>query len=561
LAVLIYPPIDTGFTRVIAYTIGGVTATFIMKYSLRREDKRLLNHNVLYNFQWSEDLFSLLLTNIPKQCTKLEVRQYLQGILQKKDASSNATVREIIFVHDYYRFTKLSKRLKKHHDKLTALKTQPINKKQTKKKDYLKQKILTLQNQLNALQKEIKDFNHFRGKVIIIFNTIEAKDLVIQHFTAGKFETLLRIIFRPFYKSYYLQGQRISCKEIPEPHNLLIENLHFPFRKRLFRTPLAYFLSSVVFIIAVGSLGTLSGWKLSVLVQRTSSLLDNQLYSYGLAFLTMLLATILERVYRKTQSLFVYSSALRAKTSMVNYNIYVSLMLYVLIQGLLGYGNRELWVEQLIKLSLLYVLKRLALKAFAFIAFIKTKDSEESKGLLTNLVHKAKKKYVEFDFAKGLGYAFPTIFMGLAFIILQPFVLLPIFIGSLYLFAIIDKYRMLRQCNVYSTKSARFMLKHFWVYSWAPLVACYFSIGILYTYAKLVDPDAENSSFFGFPLFICLIGMMFSLCCGKPLDQRVAERFSQRNSRVEYESVSKEFSSFYQREDYAVGLEVQDPSA
>lgn len=136
LAVVIYPPIDTGFTRVIAYTIGGVTATFIMKYSLRREDKRLLNHNVLYNFQWSEDLFSLLLTNIPKQCTKLEIRQYLQDILQKKDASSNATVREIIFVHDYYRFTKLSKRLKKHHDKLTALKTQPINKRQTKRRDH-----------------------------------------------------------------------------------------------------------------------------------------------------------------------------------------------------------------------------------------------------------------------------------------------------------------------------------------------------------------------------------------------------------------------------------------
>jgi len=558
LVVETYSAIDTGFTKVIAYTIGGVTATFIMKYSLKREDKRLLNHNALYNFQWSEDLFSLLLKNIPKECTKLEIQQYLQDILQKKQASPNATVREIIFVHDYYKFTRLSKKLKKRHNKLTALQNQSTSKKRAQKSGLLEQKVSILKNQLSTLQDEIQNLQHFRGKVIVIFNTMEAKDLIIQHFTVGKFEKLLIFLFRVYYKSYYIHGQRISCKEVPEPHNLMIENLHYPFSKRIYRTPLAYFASSAVFLLALGSLGTLSGWKLETLVQHTASLLDNEVYSYGLAILTMLLATILERIYRKTQSLFVYSSALRPQTSMVNYNMYVSLLLYVFIQGLLGYGNRNLWIDQLIKLSLLYVLKRLVLKAFAFIAFIKTKNTEESKGLLASLVHKAKKKYVEFDFAKGLGYAFPLIFMGLAFIILSPFVLLPIFIASLYIFAIVDKYRMLKQCNVYPTKSARFMLAHFWVYRWAPLLACYFSMGILYTYEKQEAPDAETSSLFGLPMFICLIGLMFSLCCGKPLDQRVAERFLQRNSRVEYESVSKEFSSFYQREDYAGTLEIQD---
>jgi len=240
---------------------------------------------------------------------------------------------------------------------------------------------------------------------------------------------------------------------------------------------------------------------------------------------------------------------------MVNYNIYVALLLYVLIQGILGYGNRDLWIDQLIKLAWLDVLKRLVLKSFAMCtALIKTKESKQPEGLLTGLLQKAKRKYIEFDFAQGLAYAFPMIFMGLAFLILNPFVLLPIFIVSLYIYAVIDKYRMLRQCNLYSTKSARFMLVHFWIYSWAPFLASISTIGILLTYEKQVYPKAEQKPTFAIPMGICVVGLVFSLCSlcfGKSLDQRVAERFFCKNSQVEYASVSKEFSSFYQREDYS----------
>jgi len=542
---------DTAYVRVICYAIGGVADIFLLKYCLKKEDKRLLDHEVLYNFQWSEDLFSLLLTNLPKKCTKLEIQQFLENILQKKQAASNASVIDIIFVHDYYEFTKLSKDLKSHNEKLAALSSQPSSQKLAQQRIKLEQEISTLKNQLNILQTEIQNFKHFKGTAIVVFNTIEAKGLVVQHFTMGKLKSLFIFFFRLCYKGYHLKGQRIYTMEIPEPHNLLVENLHYPLLKRLWRTPLAYCLSSAIFLAAFFILGNISGWKLNQAVQNTASLLENEYSSYTVAILTMIIAIALEAMYRKTQDLFAYSSALKADRSMVNYNMYVSFLLYVLVQGLLGYGKQDLWISQLIKLSALYTLKKLAMKAIAFVGFIKTTESEESKGLLSDIVDKAKKKFLEFDFTKGLAYAFPLIFMGLAFIILDPLVLLPIFIASLYLFAAVDKCRMLKQCNLYSTKSAKFMLVHFWIYNWASLLASYCSIMIIKTYEQDAAPDAENNFLFALPMLVGSIGFFFSLCCGKPLDQRVAERFSQRNSQVEYASVSKEFSSFYQREDYS----------
>ncbi len=542
---------NTAYAKVIGYAIGGVSNIFLLKYGLKKEDTRLLDHEVLYNFQWSEDLFSLLLTNIPKKSTKVEIQEFLQDILQKKNAF-NTNVQDIIFVHDYYRFTQLSKNLKTHHDKLTALNSQQSpSKKITQQKIQLEQKISALKIQLDSLQKEIQDFKHFKGTAIVIFNTIEAKNVIFQHFTMGKLKSLAVFFFGLCFKSHHLKGQKISVMEIPEPHNLLVENLHYPLSKRIWRTPLAYCLSSAVFIAALIVLGTISGWKLSEAVANTATLLENKFSSYSVALITMIIAAALESIYQKTQNLFAYSSALRADISMVNYNMYITFLLYVLIQILLGYGKRVLWIEQLVKLSLLYLVKKLVMKAFAFIGFIKKKESEQSKGFLTSFVDKAKKQFVEFDFTKGLAYAFPLIFMGLAFIVLDTLVLLPIFIASLYIFAVIDKYRMLNQCNVHSTKSAKFMLVHFWIFNWAPFLASYFSIIIIQTYMMEVAPDAENNFLYGLPMFLAGIGTLFSMCCGKPLDQRVTERFAHRNAQVEYASVSKEFSSFYQREDYS----------
>ncbi len=540
---------------VIFYAMGGIAAAFLMKYCLKREERRILDNEALYTFQWSEDLFSLLLTNIPKDCTKLEIQDYLEDVLQKKEASSNANVKDIIFVHDYYEFTRLSKRLKSSHDKLTALQLQPPNQKTVEERRLLQKQITTLTDKLDTLQKEIQEFKHFKGKVIVIFNTIEAKGLIIQHFTMWKLKTLFIIIFRKYFSNYYIKSQRISCKEIPEPHNLLIENLHYPLRKRIWRTPLAYFVSSAVFIIAIVVLGAISGWKLKQVFVKTASLLDNEFYSYGFALLTMLIGTLLGKIYQLTQSLFIHSSALQAEKSVVNYNIYVTFLVYVLTQGSWGYGRRELWFDQLTKLSFLYILKRLTMKGFAFIKFIKIKKIEESEGLLTDLFHKVKENFNDFDFAQGLNFMFPLIFMGIAFIVLQPFVLLPIFIISLYIFAVIDKYRMLRQCNVYSTKSARFMLVHFWIYGWAPFMAFYFTLAIVFNYQQNVHPDAINSYFFKLSIISGWLGLLFScFCCGKSLEKRVQEKFFERNSQVEYTAVSKEFSSFYQREDFYENL-------
>jgi len=87
-----------------------------------KEETRLLDEDMLYNFQWSEDLFSVLVEGLPKNVTKEEIKYYFNSIF----ATQECPIVDIIFVHNYRKYVPLKKQL--------ALARQRLNKYQTKGK-------------------------------------------------------------------------------------------------------------------------------------------------------------------------------------------------------------------------------------------------------------------------------------------------------------------------------------------------------------------------------------------------------------------------------------------
>ena len=537
------------------YSITGIFVTFILRFFQRREDERIFNHQFLYEFQWSEDLFSLLIQNIPKDCTKYQIGQFFSSLFSQKVIYGGIV--DVIFVQDYLRFSQIYKQTKSLKSQLASYSAEDTSQ---KKLDLL-QKLKTLQSELSSLKQDIADFKLFKGKAIVVFNSIQAKNTVIKHLSPPWYKSLLISLCSCCFKSYYLGGNRISFKEIPEPEILLLENLHYPLVKRIIRTPFAYFVSFLVFALVVATLGALNGWKLNETIVHDESLLDNKFYSMGLAIFIMLLASAFERIYKYVQMLFVHSSILSSQINMINYNMYIVILLYTLIQGFLGCLNRERWIKHLFDLSVLYMIKRFLLKVFAIFSANNTlkKISKEAKarkntGFLTELVASVYDKNIEFNFVKGLSDALPFICMGLAFTILHPFMLLPIFTVSLYVFAILDKYRMTRCCNLFTAKATKLMLIPFRIFRWGPLMAYCFGVAILYVYVKESSKtDADLATYFDDYLILfgslAVFGVLFFVWGSKPLHLRVQERFADKNGKIQYHSVSNQFSSFYQRQD------------
>ncbi len=537
------------------YSITGIFITFILRYFQKREDERIFNHQFLYEFQWSEDLFSLLIQNLPKDCTKYEIGCFFSNLFSKK--VMHGTVIDVIFVQDYLRFSQVYKQTKSLKAQIDSFRAED----NSQKKLDLIQKLKTLQFELSSLKQEIADFKLFKGKAIVVFSSIQAKVTVMKHLSPPWYKSFLIWLCRCCFRAHYIGGNRISFKEIPEPEILLLENLHYPLVKRIIRTPFAYFVSFIVFMMVVATLGALNGWKLNETIVHDESLLDNKLYSLGLAIFIMLLASAFERIYKWVQMLFVHSSMLSSQINMINYNMYIVILLYTLIQGFLGVLNRERWIKHLFDLSVLYMIKRILLKIFAIFSANKTLKniSKEAKmrknsSFLTGLVASVYDKNIEFNFVKGLTDALPFICMGLAFTILHPFMLLPIFIVSLYIFAILDKYRMTRCCNLFTAKATKLMLIPFRIFRWGPMMAYGFGVAILYVYVKESSKtDADLAANFNDYLILyaslAVFGVLFFVCGSKSLFLRVQERFAERNGKIQYHAVSNQFSSFYQRQD------------
>ena len=113
------------------------------------------------------------------------------------------------------------------------------------------------------------------------------------------------------------------------------------------------------------------------------------------------------------------------------------------------------------------------------------RNKQDSKGLKASLINTLYDMYADFDFIGGISDSIPIIFIAFAFLTANPFKLLPVLALALYAFAIIDKYRIIKCCNLFSSKSANYMLKAFRVYRWITLLIVFAGYAVFNKYCQL----------------------------------------------------------------------------
>ena len=201
------------------------------------ETRRLLKNSILYEYQWSEDLFSLLIQGLPEDASKEEITNHFNGILSEQGI--DGTVRNILLLQD----PKLYAGLKK---KLVAI---DRNLDTAGEKEGLKEVLLDererIESQLNTLKQELAELKHFKGKAIVTFDTIEAKEAIRRYFEATLLKQIAISFSKSNYSRYFLRDHRVQAKEITEPENIIFENIHTSNLKKAVYTVIAFLLSQI----------------------------------------------------------------------------------------------------------------------------------------------------------------------------------------------------------------------------------------------------------------------------------------------------------------------------
>ncbi len=218
------------FVAVAAYLI---SSGFFLRIFRERQEKKLVENNIMNNIPWSEDHFSLLLEGFPKETTKREIIAYLNDILLQQN--NKGSVKHIILLQDYHEYALIKQKIRKIDKELEALR------KNTSKEKY---KLELLNNKsklaglLGQLEVEIIHFQNFKGKALIIFDTILSKVTIQNYFTnrsiLGRWTKIRR---------FYYKDQRLKVSTLPEPQDLVFENIHYSTAYRSFLKILAYCIS------------------------------------------------------------------------------------------------------------------------------------------------------------------------------------------------------------------------------------------------------------------------------------------------------------------------------
>ena len=517
----------------------GVIAVFLLKRARGKEESRILNEPMIYNLQWSEDLFSVLVKGLPLDVTEEEVKFFFKSVLSDKVCR----IVDVMFVHDYKNYVAKKNELLETKKKQLQLEAEGKAAEASK----LTQKIETLEKLMAKYDQDISEMKLFEGKAIVIFETIANQTEVIKFFTYGRIHSLLIFCLRSCFKKHYLRGHRIEVKEIAEPRDLIFENIHRSPIEKALRLALANSLSFIIVVLGIVVVFASEGLK----QDAVQAMIDRKFLSYLFAFLTMILAVVLERVYLMTQRILIHTSLVEAKRGLMNYSLYVAFVLYVLTQFGLVKTDIEFGIKQLIRLSMFFALKNMIFKLVEIYSATKAVEhisQHTSSGFLSSIAEKAQKAYEEFNFVKGITLGYPPILIGAAYFCADPFFLLPPLIIILYIYAILDKFRVIKGSKLLVSKSAAFMLRPFSMYRWIPLMS--FACNLILVSEGNARLLKETNMWLIWPFYaFSLFGLFGSCCCPRPLHERVKERFVEINDYVTYQSVCDEFTSIYRKED------------
>ena len=531
--------------KTVLFFITFVSLGVLLAYLRLIEEKRLLGSPILYDYQWSENLFSLLVEGLPKDVTEEEVINYFTAILAEKNA--NCGVKAVVLLQDCQSYQKLKQRLAVLDNKIKKLSSKGSTKESNLTS--LKREKEELKTQIDKLQAEFDNARHFKGKAIVIFENIGAKITIIEHFNINIFKRIGVFCFRSIYKNYYLCSNRITIDTLPEPENLIFENLHYSWLSKTVRFLIAYSLSLFSFMIILGIL--LYEQVIKFIIAHEGSNVDFEEKSTWIIYtaIIIVLKSLSETLFLWTKGLVIDKSTLESDINRINFNIYISIVLYFIFQLVPASDLNTNWTVQLIKTSAVYLVTKVLWTCFAILmVHLATKYPYimESTSLKHRIVKTMAPGCKKFDFVKGVNAGVPIMFTAFAFICLEPLLLLPTMIVVLYVLALTDKYRMTRYCDPLMIRSPKYMLAGFKTYRLALILvllggSCVSTrksekndIGV-----NLDDLSPTLSSLLGLFTLFCL------LYWPKTIDVRSKIAFNKKHEKTHYDSVSKEFASHY----------------
>ena len=223
----------------------GVITNFLFMYFWTREKTRILKSELLYDYQWSEDLFSLMIEGLPLDATCEEIKEHFNFFLL--DEEIEGSVQDIMLLQDCHEYC---------GNELKLLKAIRKSKKAMERGDsahaILKiSEELEIRTKLEALAKDLQAFKNFKGKAIIIFDTMRTKEKIENYMSIKWYEIPLKLFGKRFIQRLSFRENKISLKNIVEPKNLYFGNIHYSKVKGLFRIILALLLSLVVFFAGI----------------------------------------------------------------------------------------------------------------------------------------------------------------------------------------------------------------------------------------------------------------------------------------------------------------------
>lgn len=543
-----YPSLYSEDTLVFMYALFILCAAFLLRFTRGREEKKLMNHPALLSLPWTQDLFSLLVEGLPTNVTKREVAVYFNKILASKNVSGS--VKNVLLLQDYYEHTQIKAEIKQLDIEYAGLK----NKGPEREQDEIQ--ILARKSQLvgllGQLEAKIINLECFRGKAIVIFDTIQTREIINSHFSIFFLLQPFSRCFPKIDKKCYYKTNKLTITQPPEPQDLIFENLYYPRKNRVFFRILAYIASIFLTILFIFCLLIVNGLNFFSKPDFTSIEVADVLTSYGFVIGVLVLGFLLRIGYKFINSKLIHPSALASRVDTYNYSIYTSLLLYVPTQTIPIYFNIDLWTDQLMKVALLYFLERIVYKVFMNRWEEYKKEKNNKNTLQANLTeNNSKDTENEFDFIDGVNSTIPLIFMAFTSLILDRFAILAIIVISLYILAAIDKYWLIKSQESIKLKSASYMLKAFRVFSWDSPCIVVAGLVMFFTYNRALVSDGP--SLIGLNWYwllgVFLLVLVLYVYLSKPLVTKIRETFFMENALKQYESVYGEFPFYYHSED------------
>ena len=528
--------------RLVLNPFNGVIAVFLLKRVRRQEDERILNEDMLYNLQWSEDQFSVLVEGLPFDVTQDEITFFFKSVLAEEQQICRIV--DVMFIHNYKTLVPRKNELAMLQKKQKKYETKGGDPNKVSK---VNERIKVLEQEISQYTQEITQNKYFGGKAIVIFETVQSQNDVLRFFTYGNIKSLIISLFPSKFKKHYLRNYRISVREIAEPRDVMFENLHYSSSERSLRLFFTYIISFLIVAAAIATVYFTEGPD----KDTVKKLIDSKFTAYASAVFTMLLAITLERLFLATQKIQAHTSTIEAKRGLMTYCLYVSFFLYCGLQMPQGVYDMEFFVRQILRISMLFAGKSIIFKLIAIYSSTKVVghvSQHTSNNLLTTVATKAKSLYEEFDFAKGIAVTYPPLLIGTSFFCADPLFILPPMIIILYVFAALDKYRLIKGSNLIISKSASFMLRPFNIYRYIPLIGFTYNLGLL-NHGDMDKFEGVYRILLFVAYWVGYVGYFASCCCPKPLHERVREKFVEKNALVKHGDVCHEFSSVFRKQD------------